>query len=135
MRCEVDEPMSMPTVTIWTLCLRQSSWRAANSSALRSSNRCSPNSSCQCGAPPSCECRPANPLWPCTPSWLSWVMPSILLLRCASVRLSVGVSLIRIVAVAPGHVQVTVDAADQRQVHLFPEDVDGAEAGLAEPAK
>src|SRR3954468_19546043 len=69
--------MSTPIVTIWTLCLRQSSCRAANSSALRSSNICSPNSSCQCGAPPSCECSPANPEWLCTLAWSSWVMRSI----------------------------------------------------------
>src|SRR5215203_2524487 len=103
---------------------------------------CSPNSSCQCGAPPSCECIPANPAWLWTLSLISWfscVMPSIPPVPFSSMSVSLGVPVTmllgRIVTVAPGHVQVAVDAAQQRQVHLFPVDLDGAEAGLSEPAQ
>ena len=50
-------------------------------------------------------------------------------------RVSVGGSRAWIVAVAPGHVQMTVDAAEQRQVHLLPVHLDATESSLTQPAE
>src|SRR4051812_43292032 len=75
-------------------------------------------------------------VWPpsCPPDW-----------SCSAMRVPVAVSvslsvsavllLLWVIAVAPGHVQVAVDRADQHQVHLLHVHLDGAETGLAEPAE
>src|SRR5262249_55479474 len=65
----------------------------------------------------------------------TWTPSSATTLQATSSLSLSSVPLRRIVAVAPGHLQVPVDARDERQVHLFPVDLDGVEAGLAEPAQ